>query len=370
MLDRYDRADVTKSREAALAAGLRYVVPHVDPGFSRKRRGKSFLYLDERGRRIARPETLARIRRIVIPPAWEDVWISADPIGHVQAAGRDARGRLQYRYHEQWRAARDGAKYAKLADFCKALPALRKRLQKDLGCACICKASVAATVIALLERGHLRVGNDEYTRENGTYGATTLENRHLRLRGARIELGYRGKSGIQRKIEIKDPVLAHVIAKVKALPGKRLFQYVGDDGRPHPITSNDVNAYLRETIGDEFSAKDFRTWAASVWCALRLAVTEVPAAKTAQKKAVREVICEVAARLGHTPTVCRKSYVHPRVIEVWADGTLARTFPARLRASAARGVDVDDLRAAEKWIVQLFEAEPALVAQGAAAMAA
>jgi DNA topoisomerase-1 len=347
------------------------VVPHADPGFSRRRRGKSFAYHDADGRRVARPETLARIRRIVIPPAWEQVWIAADPVGHIQAAGRDARGRMQYRYHPQWREARDGVKYAKLADFCTALPALRRRLQKDLSCACICRASVAATVIALLERGHLRVGNDEYTRENGTYGATTLENRHLRLRGARIELGYRGKSGIQRRVSIEDRVLARVIAKVKALPGKRLFQYVGDDGRPHPITSSDVNAYLRDAIGEQFSAKDFRTWAASVWCALRLAAIEVPGAKAAQKRALREVICEVAARLGHTPTVCRKSYVHPRVVEAWTDGELASAFPPRLRASAARGVDFDDLRAAEKWIVRLFEPKAeAELAQGASAMAA
>jgi len=352
---RHPRADVAKAREAALAAGLRYVVPYEDPGFARRRAGKGFVYLDEHGRRIARPETLARIRRIVIPPAWENVWIARDPIGHVQAAGRDARGRLQYRYHEQWRAVRDLEKYGRLAAFCRALPTLRRRLARDLLRGDTGRDEVAATVVALLERAHLRVGNDEYAKQNGTYGATTLQNRHVTIRGSRIELAYRGKSGIARHVEVEDRLLAKVIGKVKALPGQRLFQSLDAEGRRRRLTSNDVNAYLRDVIGDEFSAKDFRTWAASVSCALRLSATEVPSTKVGRKRALRAVIEAVAARLGHTPTVCRKSYLHPRVIEAWTNGDLARVFPAALRGRAARDIDDRDLRAAERWLLRLFE---------------
>lgn len=365
--------ELARNRAAAHDAGLRHVTPYEDPGFTRRRAGKGFVYRDGE-RRVTRAETLARIRRLAIPPAWTAVWIARDPIGHIQAAGRDARGRLQYRYHDQWRVARDAEKYGRLADFCRALPRLRRRVARDLQCPCLCREAVCATVVALLERGHLRIGNDEYARHNGTYGATTLEVRHLKLRGSHIGLVYKGKSGIVRHIDLDDPELARVLRRVKDLPGRRLLQYV-DDGRPRPVSSNEVNAYLRAATGDDFSAKDFRTWAATVWTALALAAIDPPGGERASKRAVAGVIKEVAARLGHTPTVCRKSYVHPRVVDGFALGELRAAFPARLRARAGRA-DLATLRAAERCVVAILTARPrarrALVAvsQGAAASAA
>jgi DNA topoisomerase-1 len=346
------RAEHVAGPAAAKDAGLHYVLPYEDRGLTRKRAGRGFAYQDG-AKRVRAAATIARIDALAIPPAWRDVWIARDPRGHVQAAGRDARGRLQYRYHDRWRAARDVAKYDRLIDFCRRLPALRRRIARDLKCSCACRESVAATVVSLIERGHLRVGNDEYTRTNGTYGATTLECRHVRVRGAHVELRYRGKSGVARHIEVEDGPLGRAIARVRAMPGRRLFQYVDDAGR-HALTSSDVNHYLHESIGDEFSAKDFRTWAATLSCALLLAAAEAPTSERGRRRAVAAVVREVADRLGHTPAVCRKSYLHPRVLDHFGDGDLAAAFPPRLRARATEHIDVDVLRAAEPHLVKLL----------------
>jgi DNA topoisomerase-1 len=324
------RDEHAEGRAAAKQAGLHHVRPYEDRGLSRKRAGRGFVYQDG-ATRVRAAATIARIEALVIPPAWRDVWISRDPLGHVQAAGRDARGRLQYRYHDQWRVSRDLAKYDRLIDFCRRLPALRRRIARDLQCPCVCRTSVAAAVVALIERGHLRIGNDEYTRTNHTYGATTLETRHVRVRGAHVELRYRGKSGVDRHIEVEDRELGRAIARVRALPGRRLFQYLDESGR-HALTSNDVNAYLHDLIGDEFSAKDFRTWAATLSCALLLSAAEAPTSDRAMRRTAAAAIREVADRLGHTPAVCRKSYLHPRVLDDFATGGLASAFPPTLRA--------------------------------------
>lgn len=344
-----DMATALDGPATAADCGLRYVRPYDDGGFTRKRAGKGFTYTDARGRRCD-ARTVARIRSLAIPPAWQGVWIARDPRAHIQATGRDARNRRQYIYHPRWSEARAAAKYGRLASFCRALPALRRRIAHDLACNCLCRETVAATVIALIESGHLRVGNDAYARANGSYGATTLEGRHLHLHGDHIELAYRGKSGIKRRIEVRDPKLARLVRKVRTLPGRRLFQYRDGDA-VHPISSNDVNRYLRDVVGAHHSAKDFRTWAATLRCALVLGREPPPTSKTAGQRTIRRAIAEVADHLGHTPTVCRASYVHPRILDAFRDGRLQRALPARL---LRRTADVTALRLAEPKIVPLL----------------
>ena len=334
---------------AAAAAGLHYVRPGVDPGYFRRRAGRGFFYTDEQHRRVSDRETLARIRSLAIPPAWTDVWISTDPLGHVQATGRDARERLQYRYHPRWRDVRDAAKFDKLTQFCEAVPALRRRLARDLAARQLGRETVTAAVVALIERGHLRVGNDEYTRQNRSYGATTLERRHLRLRGARLQLSYRGKSGIAREVEIEDPLLVRVVRRIAALPGRRLFKY-RSGARVCAITSGDVNRYVRGVMGEQFSAKDFRTWAATLHAAVLLAAVEPPTSQAAGKRTVGAAIKDVAARLGHTPTVCRKSYIDPRVVQAYTAGLLPEHFPPPLRGDAALSAE-RGRRAAERALL-------------------
>jgi DNA topoisomerase-1 len=339
--------------EAAEAAGLHYVRPGVDAGMTRRRSGRGFSYATASGGAVRDAKTLARIRGLVIPPAWKDVWISDDPLGHVQATGRDARGRLQYRYHPQWRRVRDAAKYDKLSAFCTAMPGLRRRLGRDLACRCLCRDTVAAAVVTLIERGHLRIGNDEYARANRSYGATTLERRHLKLRGTRLRLAYRGKSGIERRVEVEDAALARVVRRACALPGRRLFQFVEGE-RVAAMTAQDVNRYLRGAMGEQFSAKDFRTWAATLHCAVLLAGTEAPTSATAAKRTMAAVVKDVAERLGHTPTVCRKSYIDPRVVTAYTSGALHEVFPPPLRGAGALTVEARR-RAAERALLKLLE---------------
>jgi DNA topoisomerase-1 len=297
-------------------------------------------------------DTLARIAGLVVPPAWTDVWICADPNGHIQATGRDARGRLQYRYHELWSRERGAKKFAELRRFARALPRLRRSVAQDLCCDCLCRETVVAAVVALIEKGHLRVGNDEYTRQNGSHGVTTLERRHVHLSGEHIELHYRGKSGVERHIEIGDATVARVLRRCLELPGRRLFKYK-DGTRVRRVTSADVNAYIRERGGEPITAKYFRTWAASLKCLVRLAATPAPASMTAGKRAVTAVVKEVALELGHTPTVCRQSYVHPRVIERFMAGELGRQ-------------GVRSAKAAEKAFVALLHTSVGPAAAGVA----
>ena len=340
----------------ASAVALHYTTDSQD-GIGRHRRGKSFAYTTSTGKTVRDPATLARIRSLAIPPAWTHVWISPDPDGHIQATGRDARGRKQYRYHRRWREVRDAVKYDRLVDFCRALPKLRASVERDLGCRCLCKRKVVATIVSLMERAQLRVGNEEYARHNGSYGATTLRNHHVKFRGPGFELSYRAKSGIERRVHVSDRRLAKIVRQCHDLPGKRLFEYVDDDGNVRPVTSLDVNDYLREETGGPFTAKDYRTWAATMAAAMLLCATEHPGTHAGCKRCVRAVLERVADRLGHTVTICRTSYVHPRLLEDFTANRLARTLapPIRRRLRSRDSGDeiaLEALRAAEPVVTR------------------
>lgn len=340
---------------AARAVSLTYTTDS-GAGLRRRGKGKRFHYVDASGKVVRDRETLSRIRALAIPPAWTDVWISPDPDGHLQATGRDVKGRKQYRYHARWHGVRDEVKYTRLVEFCRALPAVRAAVEKDLRCACLCKRKVVATVVALMERAQLRVGNDEYARTNGSYGATTLQDRHAKFHGNTLELAYKGKSGIQRRVRLTDRRLARIVRACRDLPGQRLFQYVdGDEIRG--ITSTDVNEYLREVSGGPFTAKDYRTWAATMGAAMMLCCLEHPENARACKKCVNEVIEAVAEKLGHTTAVCRKSYIHPRLIEDFTSGVLGRRIGRQMRRRLhadvvidASAIEVNALRAVEPII--------------------
>lgn len=346
---------------AASAAALHHAHDG-EGGIRRKRRGKSFAYRTAKGAAVRDAATLARIRALAIPPAWTDVWISADPRGHIQATGRDARGRKQYRYHARWREVRDAAKYHRLVAFCAALPKLRAIVERDLRCSCLCRTKVIATVVALMERAQLRVGNEEYARDNGSYGATTLRDRHARFQGDTLVLAYRGKGGIDRRVQITDRRLARIVRTCRDLPGQRLFQYVdGDDVRP--ISSSDVNDYLRDATGGPFSAKDYRTWAATLGAALLLCAQEAPASQRQCKRCITQVVTAIANQLGHTPAICRKSYIHPQVLDDFTANKLAvlgRQLARRTRSSARAGRDgliaVETLRAIEPAVARYLDA--------------
>jgi DNA topoisomerase-1 len=328
------------------------------PGLHRIRRGKGFLYRDDDGAIVRDAATLSRIRALAIPPAWTDVWIAADRRGHIQATGRDARGRKQYRYHARWREVRDVAKYHRLVAFCAALPSLRAAIERDLACSCLCKTKVIATVVALMERAQLRVGNEEYARHNGSYGATTLRDRHARIHGDTLELAYRGKGGFARRVRVTDRRLARIVRRCRDLPGQRLFQYLDGDAI-HPISSTDVNDYLRDATGGPFTAKDYRTWAATLGAAWLLCAEDRPATQRDCKRCVARVIDAVARQLGHTPAVCRASYIHPRVIDDFTGNklaVLARQIARRAGkpppATACRPIAVETLRAIEPAVAR------------------
>ncbi|HEY4059153.1 MAG TPA: hypothetical protein VGM39_21200 [Kofleriaceae bacterium] len=334
---------------------------HADaPGLTRHKRGKSFGYTTAQGKPVRDKETLSRIRALAIPPAWTHVWICGEADGHLQATGRDARGRKQYRYHTRWREKRDEAKYNRLVDFCRVLPRLRAAVEKDLACSCLCKRKVIATVVALMERAQLRVGNDEYAKANGSYGATTLQDRHATFHGDTLELAYRAKGGIARRVQVTDRKLARIVRQCRDVPGQRLFQYVDGDQIGH-ITSNDVNDYLRENSGGPFTAKDYRTWAATLGAAMLLCSIEHPDSERKCKACVKEVIGAVADKLGHTPTICRKSYIHPRVIDDFSSGTLERHLAKQMKrrvkevAIDASAIDVTALRAVEPVVARYLE---------------
>ena len=312
-------------QESAKAAGLRYV-SDVRPGFRRKRAGKGFTYLDLDGRPIRDSAVRDRIAALVIPPAWTEVWISPHPNGHIQATGRDDRGRKQYRYHPRWRSVRDESKYGRMMAFGRALPGIRKRVDEDLARPGLPKEKVLATVVRLLETTLIRVGNEEYARTNRSFGLTTMRDRHVDIDSTSIRFGFRGKSGVRHAIDLDDRRLARVVKRCRDLPGQELFQYLDDDGRQQAIDSADVNDYLREVAGEEFTAKDFRTWAGTVLAALALREFESFDNKTQAKKNVVRAIERVAERLGNTPTVCRKCYVHPEIIDAYLDGTMLETL--------------------------------------------
>jgi DNA topoisomerase I len=309
---------------AAKAAGLRYV-SDAEPGFSRQRTGTSFRYLRPDGKAVRDPRTLERIRRLVIPPAWEDVWICMREDGHLQATGRDARGRKQYRYHSRWREVRDETKYGRMLAFAKALPRIRRRVNQDLALPGLPRDKVLAAVVRLLETTRIRVGNEEYARANDSFGLTTLRTRQVRINGSTMSFRFRGKSGVQHDVALSDPKLAAIVRRMRDLPGYELFQYVDEAGETRAVDSADVNEYLKSIAGEEFTSKDFRTWAGTVLAAAALHALEPPAGK--QKLA--QAIEGVARQLGNTKAVCRKCYIHPAVIDSYLDGSLAQSMGGR-----------------------------------------
>lgn len=312
---------------SAQAAGLRYS-DSTKPGITRQRRGKTFIYRRPDGCVLRDAKTLARVRGLVLPPAWTEVWISTDPRAHVQATGRDAAGRKQYRYHPQWRRERDSTKYHRLLAFAASLPALRRRTRRDLlGPAC-CRPRVLATCVELLARTYIRVGNEEYVRKHRSHGLTTLQDRHVRIRGRRLHFAFRGKSGVFQSIDIEEPRLAKAVRECQDLPGQTLFQYRDDSGRVRKLSSTDINAYLREVTGEQFSAKDFRTWAGTLAAAEALDGIAPPASASATKRTIVQAIDRVASVLGNTRAVCRSSYIHPVVIDAYRDGVTLSSMPS------------------------------------------
>ncbi len=308
------------SLEAAEEAGLQYVSDD-RPGYTRRANDGDFEYLDTQGKQIRDERRLLRIKRLAIPPAWTDVWICPSANGHIQAIGRDARRRKQYRYHERWREIRDENKFGRLADFANALPQIRKRVDHDIKLPGLPREKVLATVVRLLERTFIRIGNDEYARENKSFGLTTIKNRHVTVKGARLRFRFRGKSGRQHDVDVTDRRIAKIVAKCQDLPGQDLFEYISDNGEVRDVTSQDVNDYLREITGEDFSAKDFRTWAGTLLAALALNAQESFETKKQAKANVKAAICAVAELLGNTPAICRKCYVHPAIIEAYLSGT-------------------------------------------------
>ena len=307
------------------AAGLSYVHDD-DPGIRRRKSGKGFSYIGLDGRAIRDPGVIDRIRKLAIPPAYTDVWICADPTGHIQATGRDDRGRKQYRYHPHWREVRDETKYARMAAFGRALPAIRARVDHDLAKKGLPKEKVVAAVIRLLETTLIRVGNDEYAKQNKSFGLTTMRDRHVHFDGTELTFEFKGKSGVKHKTGVKDRRLARVVKACQDVPGQRLFQYYDGEGEHRSIESADVNAYLHEITNEHFTAKDFRTWAGTIAAAKALAMQPAPETEAAAKRTVTLCVKATAGLLGNTPAVCRSAYIHPAVLQAFADQTLPETF--------------------------------------------
>jgi DNA topoisomerase-1 len=312
-------------KAAARSAGLRYV-DNRRPGISRVRQGKGMSYRSPDGRTIRDGETLTRIRSLAVPPAWRDVWICPDSEGHVQATGRDARGRKQYRYHPRWREVRDSNKYERMVAFGRALPFIRRRVEKDLAQPRLPREKILATVVRLLEVTLIRVGNEEYARQNDSFGLATMQDRHVRVNGSALRFQFRGKSGILHEVDVHDRRLARIVRQSRDLPGFELFQYVDADGERRTIDAVDVNMYLKSIAGDEFTAKDFRTWAGTVLAARALRELAVFDSQAQAKRNVLRAVEAVAKRLGNTRAVCRKCYIHPEVVNAYLDGTLAESL--------------------------------------------
>jgi DNA topoisomerase-1 len=339
---------VTDPAEAAQEAGLRYVTDE-QPGYTRKKKGDDFEYFDTKGLPITDESRLLRIKRLAIPPAYTDVWICPAANGHLQATGRDARGRKQYRYHEKWREVRDESKYDRMLIFGAALPKIRERVEADLALPGLPKNKVLATIVSIMERTFIRVGNEEYARTNNSYGLTTMRNKHVDVKGAKVQFKFRGKSGVEHAVDIADRRLARIVKKVQDLPGQELFAYVDEDGAVHDIKSQDVNDYLREITGEDFTAKDFRTWAGTVLAAVALNHLDVCETSKEAKKNVKNAINAVAKILGNTPAVCRKCYVHPAVLETYLSGSMIEGLKRKTEEALAQ--NLPDLRSVEAAVM-------------------
>lgn len=344
--------------QAAERAELIYV-SDTEPGLRRMRSGKGFRYLDPDGDTVRDKVLISRIKALAIPPAWTDVWISTDDTGHIQATGRDLKGRKQYRYHPSWTACRDEAKFSSLADFARLLPKLRQRADEDLRRRTLSRERALASVVWLLDHTMIRIGNDAYARENRSYGLTTLRRRHVEVEGSRLRFSFVGKSGQEWKLKLTDRRIASVLRSMHELPGQRLFKYLDDDGTRCEIQSHDVNAYIQETIGDIYTSKHFRTWGATTRAAFLLSSTPLPETQREQNRVLNAVVDKVAARLHNTRAVCRRCYIHPAVVQSWADGALVDEMQA-LRRRLPRplaGLDQDESTVV-RWLASKDQSSP------------
>ena len=333
-------------------AGLSYLTDDA-PGVRRRRAGRGFTYIGPDGRRVTDPVRIAWFKRLAIPPAWTDVWISPIKRGHIQATGRDARGRKQYRYHPRWRQVRDEAKYGRLIEFARALPRIRRRTDKDLRRRGLPREKVLALVVRLLETTLIRVGNEEYARDNGSFGLATMRDRHVTGSGSEMRFTFKGKSGKEHEVAVRDRRLARLVTQCQELPGQELFQYLDEGGARQSIDSGAVNDYLREVSGADFTAKDFRTWAGTVAASMALSEFLEIDHEAGRKGAIVKAIEKVAAQLGNTPTVCRACYVHPDVLDAYLDGTMVEALSERVRG-AGRGFYA--LRPEEAAVLGLLQA--------------
>jgi DNA topoisomerase I len=336
-------------RAHARAAGLVYV-SDTEPGIGRKAAGTGFSYRGLDGTPISDPDALKRIRALAVPPAWTEVWICPRPNGHIQATGRDGRGRKQYCYHADWREVRDRNKYERILEFARALPRIRARIAEDMSKRGMPRERVLATVVSLLDCTLIRVGNGEYAKENGSYGLTTLRTRHLEVAGTELRFHFKGKSGKTWRLNVRDRRIARAVRSIQELPGQRLFQYLDDDGMVRSIESNDVNDYLRQIAGPEVSAKDFRTWAGTVLAVMALNAIGPFANKTQSKMNLRRAFEAVGTRLGNTPTICRTCYVHPEVVTCYLEGALPK-----VQAGERNGGCSSRLPKEERLVLRLLE---------------
>ena len=343
---------VVDPKEAAGHAGLTYVSDD-KPGILRRRAGKGFTYTGPGGGRISDAATLLRIKALAVPPAWGDVWICPKQDGHIQATGRDARGRKQYRYHARFRELRESTKYHRMLHFAESLPAIRKKVTKHLARPGLPREKVLATVVNLLETTLIRVGSDEYAKENNSYGLTTLKNRHVDVNGSELSFNFKGKGGKVWRLGVRDRRVAKIIRACQELPGQELFQYIDEAGELRDVTSSDVNAYLKEISGEDITAKDFRTWHGTVLAAMALNEFEKFDTQAGAKKYIREAIKRVAARLGNTATICRKCYVHPEILTTYVEGSLLLEVKERVEAELRE--DLPGLKPEEAAVLTLLQ---------------
>jgi DNA topoisomerase-1 len=347
-----EAGSVSDPQGEAASAGLVYVTDQ-QPGITRRRIDDGFEYFSADGKRIKNPKLLERIKKLAVPPAYEDVWICAGADGHIQATGRDAKGRKQYRYHEKFREIRDGTKYEHMLEFAAALPSIRNRIAKDMALRSLCREKVLATIVHLLESTMIRVGNEDYVKQNKSYGLTTLANRHVEVDGAEVRFSFKGKSGKQWRLKVKDRRVAKVISQSQDLPGQHLFQYLDEHGDPHDVSSGEVNAYLKEISNRNITAKDFRTWTGTVLAALALSEFERFDSQAAAKRNIRSAIERVAARLGNTVTICRKCYIHPQVLDSYLSNELM--LETRDEIAHELGDNLSALRAEEALVLAFLE---------------
>jgi DNA topoisomerase I len=340
--------------EAAREAGLVYV-DDGQPGIARLRSGRGFRYRGPDGKAVTDERTLARIKALAVPPAWRDVWICPSPRGHIQATGRDARGRKQYRYHAAWRETRDRTKFDRMIAFGEALPAIRKRVREDMSLRGLPRSKVLATLVRLIDLSSIRVGNARYAKDNNSFGLTTMRGRHVDVNGSTIRFEFRGKGGKLLEVDVRDPRIARIVKLCQEIPGQHLFQYLEEDGTRKPVASDDVNAYLQEVSGQDFTAKDFRTWAGSVLALQALSAIEPAASEREFRSNVNAAIETVASELRNTVAVCRACYVHPSVVDAYRDGTLATMRISRVRTKGTAAAD--RLRPHEAALLRLLRAK-------------